>query len=151
VLRKGDQVVFVPNTAGYSPIFGELVHFGVRQDIAYVEIEFDKGVLEEVILPVRSLWPAKAWRATLTAVADPTDAAVAALPPVKVEHDLTDEDFYMPRSTEDLITAVEEIFGVEALDLIPGFHEWQRGELCSWVIPDENNDVIDVEEVTPYG
>jgi hypothetical protein len=150
VLRKGDEVVFQPNVAGYDPMFGSIVHFGARADMAYVEFELDAGLEEEIALPVRQLWPAGAWRATLTAVADP--AAVAALPPVKVENTLTSEDdYYLPRSTEDLVTAIEEIFGVEALDLIPGFHEWERGELPSWIIPDENDDVIDVEEVSSDG
>lgn len=169
VLRTGDEVVFEPTDVSYEPMYGTVSHFGAKQGMVFVEFEFDWGLSEEVHLPINRLWPVAEWKRSLTRtpkadshlrlVPDPI-----ALPPVRVESEIDGlaepyqdnggkqpDDFYMPKSTQELVDAIEDIFGAEALDLIPGYYEWERGEITGWELTDDGeldptDDVIDVEE-----
>lgn len=158
VLHPGDNVVFCPVDKSYEPTFGRLMDFGVKLTDAYVQIELDWGVEDEITLPVRQLLPQEVWE-------DRHRPRQLALPPVTVVSEIEQEeidaevldsvseiealrDFYHPRSTLDMVNAIEEIFGEAALDLIPGYHEWESGEITGWELTD---DVIDVEEVNTDG
>lgn len=152
VLKVGDDVVFAPNDISYEPMYGTFIGFGAKNGFGWVEFDFDFGVAEQLYLPIKQIYPMEAWKR------EPV-APVLQLPAVKVEHEIEpfvnepNGDFYIPSSTEDLVRAVEDIFGEDALVLMPGYAEWERGELpsLSWAVEVVDGEIIDVEEAESNG
>jgi hypothetical protein len=143
VLKEHDPVVFVPNDPKYDLLFGKITFYGGRQGCVYVDIEFDAGLSEEICLPVKQLLPLSEFRHSEWA-----KQGQLALPPAKGEEKNDDlVDFYVPRSTTELVEAIDDIFGPDTLQLMPGFAEWDRGDYPEMTF----DDVIDVEEVNTDG
>jgi hypothetical protein len=148
VVRVKDEVVFVPNDVTYASWQGTLTHFGGRTGWCFVEVELDWGMRDELALPVCQLMPADVFHGKSNRAPERADAI--ALPPVKVESEIEEndkalDDFYMPKTLQELVDAIEEIFGAEALDLLP--IQWEADPTL-YDIDEEREDVIDVMEVS---
>ncbi|HVE28372.1 MAG TPA: hypothetical protein VNC22_23355 [Sporichthya sp.] len=166
VLKPDDAVVFVPDDPEFCDLIGTFKAASYKSGMSFIEMWFDKGCSDEVVLPTKRIYPLHVWRDEPDKI--PTKGAfaldAAAMVPddddvndADVEAILNDHSERGEQYWEALVAAEEDEKDDLADALILAYksgmeiEQWvnQGGELvlpreCQW---DEDDGIIDVSSV----